>query len=190
MINMKKTLIMFDCFGVIFDEIAPVFFRNHLPKEQAAIIKDKIFIPADLGEITYDEIFRRISQEINMDKEAVRAEWQSLIRLREEMVPVIEKLKENADIALLSNAAIGFVESLFEKYDLNRLFDKVFVSCNLRMAKPDPEIYKYCVKEFNKEYDNIYMIDDNMCNLEHLPEIGITPVHFTDIESLKNKFNI
>lgn len=187
---MKNKLIIFDCFGVIFDEIAPVFFRKYLPEEQAAVVKEKIFIPADLGEITYDQIFDRISEEMNIDRDEVCTVWQSLIHLREEMIPVIEKLSENADIALLSNAGLGFVESLFEKYDLNRLFDKVFVSCNLKMAKPDPEIYKYCVSQFNKDYDNIYMIDDNISNIEHLPELGITPVLFTGIENLKNKFNI
>lgn len=187
---MKRNLIIFDCFGVIFDEIAPVFFRKYLPCEQAALIKDKIFIPADLGKITYEQIFDNIAAELNMDRKEVCAVWDSLIHLRKEMISVIEKLSETADIALLSNAGLGFVESLFEKYDLNRLFDKIFISCNLGMAKPDPEIYKYCVKQFNKDYDNIYMIDDNIGNIEHLPEIGIIPVHFTDIRSLKNKFNI
>jgi hypothetical protein len=49
---MKNKLVIFDCFGVIFDEIAPVFFRRHFDEETAKVLKDKYFIPADMGEIT------------------------------------------------------------------------------------------------------------------------------------------
>jgi HAD superfamily hydrolase (TIGR01509 family) len=52
------------------------------------------------------------------------------------------------------------------------------------MAKPDAEIYLHCVSSFGKEYDEIFMIDDSLKNLEKLPEIGITPVLFTDVDSM------
>ena len=35
-----------------------------------------------------------------------------------------------------------------------------------------------------KKYDEIFMIDDNLKNLEVLPGIGITPVLFTDVDSM------
>lgn len=180
----KNRLIIFDCFGVIFDEIAPVFFRNHFEDETAARLKDKYFVPADRGEITREELFDLMSVELGMKKEDILSEWETLIRLRPYMVPVIEKLGESADIALLSNAPTGFVEKLFAENNLNRLFDKVFVSSALKMAKPDAEIYLHCVSSFGKEYDEIFMIDDSLKNLEKLPEIGITPVLFTDVDSM------
>lgn len=181
---MKKRLIIFDCFGVIFDEIAPVFFRNHFEGEIAAKLKDKYFIPADRGEITREELFELMSAELGMKKEDILSEWETLIHLRPYMVPVIEKLGETADIALLSNAPTGFVEKIFAENNLNRLFDKMFVSSALKMAKPDAEIYLHCVNAFGKKYDEIFMIDDSVKNLEHLPEIGITPVLFTDVDSM------
>lgn len=180
----KNILIIFDCFGVIFEEIAPVFFRNHFEGETAAILKDKYFVPADRGDITREELFDLMSAELGMKKEDILSEWDELIRLRDYMVPVIEKLGESADIALLSNAPTGFVEEIFEENNLNRLFDKIFVSSALKMAKPDAEIYLHCVNSFGKKYDKIYMIDDNLKNLEVLPEIGITPVLFTDVDSM------
>lgn len=187
---MKNKLIIFDCFGVIFDEIAPVFFNKYLPEDKAAEIKEKIFVPADLGEIEYEEIFVQISKELDMPVEEIMKEWNSLIRLDEDMLPIIKKLGENADIALLSNAPLGFLENLIEKHKLAPLFDKIFISCNLKMAKPDPEIYFFCVSRFGKEYDEIYMIDDNIKNLEPLPALGIIPVHFTGKESIYSNFTV
>lgn len=183
-------LIIFDCFGVIFDEIAPVLFSRYLPEDRAAAVKDKIFVPADKGQLTYEQIFEKISEELGISKDSVRKEWDELINLRHEIIPVIENLRKTADIALLSNAPLGFVEMLFDRYGLASLFDRTVISCNVKMAKPDPEIYRYCVSLFNKEYDEIYMIDDNIKNLAHLSELGITPILFTDTETLIKDMNI
>ncbi len=182
---MKNKLVIFDCFGVIFEEIAPPFFRKHFDEETAAVLKDKFFVPADLGQITRDELFDRMSEELGMDRDYILAQWDELIRLRDYMVPEIEKIGEKADVALLSNAPLGFVEELFEKNNLTRLFDKMFISCNLKIAKPDPAIYLHCVSAFGKDYEEIYMIDDSLANVEKLHEIGIKGVHFKNVDSLK-----
>lgn len=185
----KKRLIIFDCFGVIFGEVAPIFFKRHCSPEQAPILKDKFFIPADLGLVTFDELFDSISEELGIPKDDILNEWNSLVRLNEPIVPVIEELRKTADIALLSNALPGFVEKIFDEHNLTRLFDRMVISCNIKMAKPDPEIYRYCVSQFGKEYDEIFMIDDNLANLEPLPALGIKPVHFTDIENMLKVLN-
>lgn len=182
---MKNKLVIFDCFGVIFEEIAPPFFRKHFDEETAAVLKDKFFVPADMGEITRDELFDRMSEKLNMDRDYILRQWDELIRLREYMIPEIEKIREKADVALLSNAPLGFVEELFEKNNLTRLFDKMFISCNLKLVKPDPAIYLHCVKAFGKDYEDIYMIDDNYDNVKDLHKIGIRGVHFKSVDSLK-----
>ncbi|MBQ7294814.1 MAG: HAD-IA family hydrolase [Clostridia bacterium] len=181
---MKNKLIIFDCFGVIFGEIAPVFFSRHFKGDEAVTLKDKYFIPADLGQITRDELFTLMANELNMDKQAILREWEELIKLNTDMPPVIEALGKKYDIALLSNAPEGFVEKLMKEYNLEPLFDKIFISSALKLAKPDPEIYRHCVSAFGKEYDEIYMIDDNIKNLEVLPDLGIKGVHFTSIENM------
>lgn len=186
---MKNRLIIFDCFGVIFSEVAPVFLRRHLPAESVDEIKDKLFIPADLGEVTYDELLKNISDELGIPLEDVIPEWESLFVLDEKMVSVIRCLKKENDIALLSNAPLGLVEKLIEEYSLSDLFDKVFISCNLHLAKPDAEIFRHCVSSFGKDYDAIYMIDDSIKNLEHLPSLNIIPIHYKNIEGMLDELN-
>ena len=182
---MKSKLVIFDCFGVIFDEIAPVFFRRHFDEETAKVLKDKYFIPADLGEITREELFDRMSEELGMKKEDILSEWNGVIHLRPYMVEEIVKIRERADVALLSNAPLGFVEKLFDEKGITHLFDKMFVSSSLKMAKPDPRIYLHCVSSFGKIYDEIYMVDDSLPNVEKLGELGIIGVHFKNAESLR-----
>ena len=121
---------------------------------------------------------------LGLDKDEMTAEWEELFVLQQEIVPVIRKLREKADIALLSNAPLGVVEGLLDRYALWDLFDETVISCNVKMAKPDERIYKHCISLFNKKYDKIYMVDDNLVNLEHLPSIGITPIHYRNVEDL------
>ena len=181
---MADTLVIFDCFGVIMNEVAPVFLRKHLPKEKADILKEELFVPADMGLVTYDELLGNMAKALGMTKEEMIPEWESLFVLREEIVPAIKKLRSIADIALLSNAPLGVVEGILDRFALWDLFDRTVISCNVKMAKPDEKIYKHCISLFDKEYDRIYMIDDNLVNLEHLPSIGITPIHYRNVEDL------
>lgn len=181
---MADTLVIFDCFGVIMNEVAPVFLRKFLPEEKAAVLKEELFVPADMGEVTYDELLSNMAKAIGITKEEMIPQWEELFVLREEIVPVIKKLRQKADIALLSNAPLGVVEGILDKYALWDLFDKTVISSNVKMAKPDTAIYKYCISLFDKQYDKIYMIDDNMVNLKHLPSMGITPIHYKNVADL------
>ena len=137
-----------------------------------------------MGEVTYEELMDNMANELGMTKEEILPQWEELFVLREEIVPVIRKLGEKYDVALLSNAPLGVVEGILDKYELWDLFEHTVISCNVKMAKPDVRIYKHCISLFNKEYDKIYMVDDNIVNLEHLPSIGITPIHYRNVEDL------
>lgn len=186
---MKKQLIIFDCFGVIFGEVAPLFLRKFLPTEEADALKEKLFVPADLGQVTYDELMTDMAKALRMTKEEMIPQWEELFILREEIVPVIRKLREEGDIALLSNAPLGVVEGLLDRYALWDLFDETVISCNVGMAKPDEAIYRHCISLFEGEYDKIYMIDDSPKNLEHLPSMGITPILYREVGDLISIMN-
>ena len=181
---MAQNLVIFDCFGVIMNDVAPPFLKKFLPEDKAGTIKEELFNPADMGEITYEELLDNMARVLGMPKEDMIPQWEELFVLREEIVPAIRKLKEKYDIALLSNAPLGVVEGILDKYNLWDLFDHTVISCNVKMAKPDEKIYRYCISLFNKEYDRVYMVDDSIVNLEHLPSIGITPIHYSTVKDL------
>ncbi len=166
------------------NDVAPPFLKRFLPEDKADKIKEELFNPADMGEVTYDELLDNMAKVLGMPKSEMVPQWDAMFTLREEIVPAIRKLREKADIALLSNAPLGVVEGLLDRYALWDLFDETVISCNVKMAKPDEKIYKHCISLFNKQYDKIYMVDDNLVNLEHLPSIGITPVHYRNVDDL------
>ena len=182
---MKKTLVIFDCFGVICGEIAPFIFAKYVKDpEEAKRLKDFYCHPADLGLIDEAEVVANIAKAVGKQTQELYDEWNSYVRLNEEIIPVIKKLGESADLAMLSNATKGLGDRCVEMFGLAPLFDKIFLSFEYGMAKPDPTYYKLCRDSFEKEYDEIFMIDDNPNNLEPLHALGIKGILYKDVNSI------
>ena len=106
-------LIIFDFFGVIGAEISPRWFKKHFKDDEALVLKDKYFEPADLGIYTIDETLDRISLDFNIDKNEIIEEWKSYVKPNNLLLDKILKLKVNNKVALLSNAAKGIFELLY-----------------------------------------------------------------------------
>lgn len=180
---------MFDFFGVINSEIAPYMFAKHTEPSRAATLKDEVFVPADLGEVSLDQVFDQLSELFGISRAEVVEEWNSHICINTELVAYIRRLRNIADVVLVSNAPHGLVEGIVKQFGLDDLFDKTFISCNLHLVKPNPAIYKYCLESMGKCYDEVYMIDDNPANLAPLTALGVTPVRYTSIRDVYDVFD-
>ena len=185
-----KKLYIFDCFGVICGEIAPIWFANRYGEEQANILKPKYFKGADLGEKNISELFDTMSLELDIKVEDIIKEWQDLIVIDKKVLDLIVELKKDDRVAMLSNAPEGLMAWVFEGYDMNKYFDRIFISGEYKIAKPDRRFYQMCVDSFEEKFDKIYMIDDNEVNLKGLDQIGITPVLYKDIEKLRKYIGV
>lgn len=185
---MKNELIIFDFFGVICGEIAPYVFENHFDKETAAKLKQDFFVPADLGKTTMDALFDDMSRVMKISRSELKKEWDSYVIINNELVEYIKLLHKEYATALLSNAPTGVVEELLIRFGLEDLFDKKIISSAVKIAKPNPDVYKLCISEFDNKFDKIYMVDDNVANLRPVGALGITQVHYKTIDDLKKIF--
>ena len=181
-------LIIFDFYGVISKELAPTWFRNHFNEQEAKILKDKYFIPGDLGKYDIYEIFHMIANDFNLNYNEILNEFKSYAKLNDELINNIKDLRKNNTVALLSNACKGIFDLCFPNLDLNSMFDKVFISCNYHLIKPNFEFYNLCKNSFKKEFDQVFMIDDNINNINHLNEINIIGIQFKNNQELYKEF--
>lgn len=183
-----KSVVLFDFFGVIGYELSPVWFRRYFDDAVADAEKHRLVDPGDRGIISEDEMFQSIGAEVGVDPEQVRREWMELVTVNEEMINFIKKVKKSYPVYLLSNALSGFLREILEKYDLYGLFDEVYISAELHMAKPDPEFFEECLKRIGVKAEETVMIDDNVKNLAGARSVGIDTIHFTDNESFQREF--
>ena len=187
---MKKELIIFDFFGVLCSEIAPVWFGQRYEKDKAEELKSRYFSDADLGNITMSKLLEKMSIELDYDINALQNELNALICINFDMLSYIEKLREKYEIALLSNAPLEFLDDILDKYKIRKYFDKIFISCHMRVAKPDIKAYLNCIESYPPGFEKIYMIDDNPKNLEHISAIGIEPILFRSNQDVYDRFSI
>lgn len=185
--NMKR-IILFDFFGVICSEIAPIWFRRYFNEEDAARIKHEIVAPGDLGQRSEDEIFRLAADACGVSAERVKADWYELAVINRELVEFIEKAKTKHPVYLLSNAPGTFLKTIIYKNDIAHLFDKMFISSEVGLAKPDVEYFRHCLSSIGAQGSECVMIDDNPANIKAAEEAGITGIVFRGNEDFYREF--
>lgn len=187
-----STLLTFDSFGVLASEIAPRFFRNHFPEEEAMKLKNHYFQPGDAGIYTYREILAMISNDLKMDLDEVRREFRSYYRLNLPLLNWIKERKGQGEylFCLLSNCCEGLIDEVYSSIDLHHYFDEVILSYQEKLIKPDRAIYKLALERCRKHgrFEEAYMIDDQSKNIEGAKKAGLKAILFTGNETVIDRF--
>ena len=181
---MEKKLIVFDFFGVISSEIAPVWLRKYFNEEDAKRIKAEIVSKVDSGEITEMELYRQLGKLANVSAEEVAKEWMDLVKINDRLVNFIKELKENYKVILLSNASDTYLRKILNRYELIPLFDEIIISSEVELVKPGSEIYQLALDRMQVKPEESVMIDDNIVNINGAKNVGMDGILYTDVDSL------
>ena len=142
----------------------------------AKLIKDRFKLENDVAEI------------INEWKES----FEQLMKLNDELFNLINRLKQNYKIAMLTDAP-QLHSIINKKKRLYESFDPCVISCEVGLVKPAREIYELILKELRCEPSECLFVDDSAFNIETAKEIGFRTILFRDnkqfLEEL-NKLNI
>ena len=186
---MKNILVIFDCFGVLCDKVFSTLIPTYVSEDKCREIDENIVGPAEVGEMTRDEYHEKLSEALDISVDEIINAVEKLTVPHSDLYPVIEKIKDFADVALLSNAYEGHAERILKRFNIEHLFDRIFLSYKCKLVKPDKGFYLHCVNSFGKKYDAVYMVDDTEKNLVPLSDIGITPIKYTGVESVTKALN-
>lgn len=96
-------------------------------------------------------------------KKAYEEEFSS-IKYYKSVVEYAHSLKNRCKIAILSNLLPFDKKRINDQYDLSK-FDKVYLSFEIGMRKPDKSVYEYVLKDLNIRPENILLIDDDTDNI-------------------------
>lgn len=188
---MSKKLFIFDCFGVIVSDVSTIFMDKYLDADKQLYMRKNVYRNVDVGAIQMEDSFVELASLCGLDVEQVKQEWASCEYPLVGTLQVIDKLrKQGHAVALLSNAAVEYIDYLFDKFDLRKYFDRIFVSAAYGYAKPDKELYKLCVDSFTEQFDAVYFTDDNPTNLRDLQQFGVIPILFKNAEDFAAKIGL
>jgi haloacid dehalogenase superfamily, subfamily IA, variant 3 with third motif having DD or ED len=114
-----------------------------------------------------------------------------LLDLPQQRIVKLLDIKEKYRTFLLSNTNdihLNAFHSIIKKENnlesLNPLFEKVYFSCEMKMRKPDPEIFLTVCDENNLEVKKTLFIDDSIQHVEGAKRAGLQAYHLTNGETI------
>jgi putative hydrolase of the HAD superfamily len=87
--------------------------------------------------------------------------------------------------AILSNMGDNVLANMMREFDWLPRFDVLVWSYQLRIAKPDPAIYRHVLKELAVEPEEALFLDDKLVNIEAAQALGIKAIQFSTVEQLR-----
>lgn len=145
----------------------------------------------DHGTITIPEYWALIGTDLGLDfgPAQVQRLWaidfRSWISVEPGSIDILHDLHAGGTrLALLSNAGFDFGDP-FRRAPFARYFEQVFVSAELGLLKPDPEIYRHVARELGIEPAEMVFIDNKKANVEGAESIGVTGHQFVGVAELR-----
>lgn len=157
-----------------------------------------IFSEYERGEIGTPEFrdgIRQLASQSLTDDEIDRMWVNELLDIPQEKLDLLVSLRSKYDIYLLSNTNElhwqHVVESLLpqQNYRVEDLFKETFLSFRMKLAKPDPEIFREVLRQAGLKPEETLFIDDSAVNCQAAQSVGIQTEHDKPGNDLSLLFN-
>ena len=141
------------------------------------------------GAVTEDEFITSVLEECpeGTTPDTIRKCFCALLNsVSPEKVEYINELKDHYDLYLLSNnnpITMRYTEEEFAKVGIPfSIFKDKFISCDLKLLKPSPEIFQEVIRRIGLPAEEILFVDDSMRNVEGAESQGINGLYY-DLKS-------
>jgi putative hydrolase of the HAD superfamily len=194
----KHKNIIFDLGGVIlnidyhltvkaFKDLGLDNFQEHFSQAQQTQLFDKY----EKGLISTDDFRKEIKTHLPEGITDVQIDdaWNAiLLDLPEERLALLRRLKANHRLFLLSNTnelhILSFNErfrQLYPEAALSTYFEKMYLSYEVGMRKPDAEIFEFVLRDNQLAADETLFIDDSIQHVNSASALGIDSI-FLDLK--------
>ncbi len=179
---MSKTII-FDFFDVVHKDPQKAWFKKHGYSREGGFAEasDKL----DNGTLDYEGYIKQFALLSGQTPDQVKADFKASAALDEGVFALLHELQGQHRLGLLSNTTPDEIHPILERHSIKPLFDEIVISAEVKMSKPDPEIFRLMLRRMNASADDAIFIDDNMHNVEAAGTVGITGICYTDIDLLR-----
>ncbi|MEO1482315.1 MAG: HAD family phosphatase [Myxococcota bacterium] len=188
-IEPRRPVLLFDIMStVVYDPIwkeIPGFFGLEL-REFFRAVKPNAWVEFELGRLNESETMAEFFIDgRSFDTQAFKHTIREAYRfIDDEMEPLLQRLK-SAGFAMhaLSNYPPWY-SMIEERLALSRYLEWTFVSCNLGVRKPDPQIYTRACDHLGIAPGDALFIDDREDNCEGALAVGLDAIRFESTATL------
>ena len=145
---------------------------------------EDLFYRIELGEISTHDFCEEVRQmtATNADDEAIIEAWNVLLTpVTGKRLQRLRELREKGvRLFLLSNT--NDMHWQYCGHQLNGCFERVFLSYEMRLAKPDTAIFAEVLRQADIDAHDTLFIDDNADNIAAAASLGIKTFHNQNID--------
>jgi len=170
--------IILDMYGVILKDPGDGFY-TYVNKSFPDLSVEDIYghwLNADLGEISTIEVLKRIGYKGDLAK--IEKDYLDTVEIDNDFYEFAGWVKQKHKLALISNDSSEWSKFFREKYNLDRYFDVISVSGDLKMKKPELEIFLLTLEKLDCRPEECIFIDDRVRNLQAAESIGMKAILF------------
>lgn len=187
--------IIFDLGGVIINLSVPTTFAAFAKAsgkpldEMGKYSEAQAFFDYEKGLISDEEFRDQVKSLLswNATDEEFDYCWNAmLLDIPLARLELLERLKKEYNIFLLSNTNEihlkkfnNILKATTGREAMDHYFHKAYYSHNMKMRKPDTEIFEFVLKENGLNPSETIFLDDNVSNLEGAAKTGIQTFHVT-----------
>lgn len=184
-------LLIFDVGGVIdtFDESMYIGYISQMLNINPIKFRDALIPLLDkleVGRLSLPYMINVLSKEFKVSKASL--EWDSAFerinKVNWDVVKLINRLSRRYRIAVLTNVSRSRHTVKMERYLKKVRYERIFASCYIGMAKPDPKIYRYVLDKMRVEPNEAIFIDNLENNTEGAKRVGIKSINFIGYDDL------
>jgi putative hydrolase of the HAD superfamily len=159
--------------------LANQFDRTFEDLEKLVYLSDSA-VQAMAGEISEEDHFKYVLKVLGKPEFSIksfqRAFWGG-DNIDKEIITLISSLKNQYRLGLLSNAMETTRQRLTDSYNLMYYFHVSIFSYEVKMVKPNPEIFRIILDKLDVAPNEAIFIDDTLENIEAANKLGITTIH-------------
>jgi len=156
-------------FGMTYDEMDSLVYGSPTSKE------------AGEGKISAEQHKETVLKTLGLPLDSFKSfgdEFWGGDRLDKKLVEFIAGLRGEYTTALLSNAWDDLRPLLVNLWKIDDIFDHIFISAEVKMAKPDPRIYQHVINELQQDPSEMIFVDDFIENVKAAKAEGLHAIHF------------
>ena len=201
---MKITTIIFDLGGVLVDWNPEYVFLKEFKGDRK---KMKWFLEnictmdwneqMDAGKLIKDATNEKI-KEFPQHEQLIRMyydKWENMLKGEISDTVNILKALHSTDYKLfaLTNWSAETFPVAIKRFDFLKLFDGIVVSGQIKMLKPEKEIYEYILNKYKLKSSECIFIDDRLLNVKGAELVGMHGIKFDTSQQMKSelkKYNI
>jgi putative hydrolase of the HAD superfamily len=193
--NTETKILFFDIGGVLLtngwghDSRKLAAEKFGLDYEELNTLHNYVFNIFEIGNMTLDEYLDTVV--FNHPRDFPREDFKEFVYSRSKELPgLLEWMKEwkkNCGFRIISinNEGKELNTYRIKKFKLHQCFDAFVSSCDVKMRKPDPNIFHLALGVAQARPEQCYYFDDRIFQVETAKKLGITAFHHTNFEDTK-----